>query len=462
MKSQNKVAFFNFLSVVLLRGISIFTAPVFSRLLGTEGYGVVSIYTIWVSAAAIVFTMQVQGTLPTAKVEFPENRQNAYHSSILFLAFLVFAGFSVLIMLFLEPISRILGLPRLLVPLILLQAFCNFCVQFLNQKFVYEYRADLNCLTSVSVAVLTLLFSILFIQLMPEGKGYYGRIFGMVLTYLLIGTIAFFYILKKGKTFYHGEFWKFCIPLAVPFVFYNLSDLILGQSDRVMLQRMLGESPVGTYSLALNFGNIMFTIFGALNTSWCPFFFDDMKFHRKENACRQAGNFLELYTVLSMGFLLLHQEVYHIFAGKDFWSGTVCIPVFVAGYYFNFLCTFPINFEYYHKKTRAVAAVTIFASLLNIGLNYVLILKMGILGAAAATTISHGVQFALHYIYGRLVLGKSDYPFGEKSWILWTLGFFAVMGFVYLAADLPVLRWLLGAGLGLWELTRIKKRKTIF
>ena len=64
MKKQNKVAFYNFLSVVLLRGLSLFTAPLFSRMLGTENYGVVSLYTIWVTAVSIVFSLQVQGTLP--------------------------------------------------------------------------------------------------------------------------------------------------------------------------------------------------------------------------------------------------------------------------------------------------------------------------------------------------------------------------------------------------------------
>ena len=38
MKRQNRVAFFNILSTILLRGISIFTAPLFTRLLGTGGY----------------------------------------------------------------------------------------------------------------------------------------------------------------------------------------------------------------------------------------------------------------------------------------------------------------------------------------------------------------------------------------------------------------------------------------
>ena len=462
MKKQNRVAFFNFLSVVLLRGISIFTAPLFSRMLGTDGYGVVSIYTIWVGASAIVFSMQVQGTLPTAKVEFSEEKQNAYHSSVLTLAFLVFAGFSALIMAFCRPVAQALGLPPVLVPLILLQAFCNFCVQFLNQKFVYEYRADLNCLTSVSVAVLTLVLSVIFIKLMPQGYGYYGRIFGMALTYLLVGSLAFFYILRKGKTFYNREFWKFCVPLAVPFVFYNLSDLILGQSDRVMLQNMLNASDVGQYSLALNFGGIMFTIFGALNTSWCPFFFDDMKFERRENVGRQAGNFLELFTVLSMGFLLLHREVFHIFASRDFWGGTVCIPIFVAGYYLNFLCTFPINYEYFKKKTKVVAVVTICASVLNIGLNYVLIRKMGILGAALATTLSHGFQFTLHYLYAKLVLGRADYPFRQSQWMLWGLIFLGAMVLTYVTPEYFLIRWALGAGLGIWEILRIRKRKSIF
>ena len=39
MKKQNKVAFFNILSVILLNGISMITAPLFSRILGDSGYG---------------------------------------------------------------------------------------------------------------------------------------------------------------------------------------------------------------------------------------------------------------------------------------------------------------------------------------------------------------------------------------------------------------------------------------
>ena len=36
MKRQNRIAFFNILSIVLLNGISLLTAPLFSRILGTS------------------------------------------------------------------------------------------------------------------------------------------------------------------------------------------------------------------------------------------------------------------------------------------------------------------------------------------------------------------------------------------------------------------------------------------
>ena len=72
MKNKNKIAFFNFLSNILLKGISIFTAPVFSRLLGTSGYGIVSIYNIWSRVAAVAVPLQTSGTLANARLEYPE------------------------------------------------------------------------------------------------------------------------------------------------------------------------------------------------------------------------------------------------------------------------------------------------------------------------------------------------------------------------------------------------------
>lgn len=461
MKKQNRVTFFNILSTMLLRGISLFTAPLFSRLLGPSGYGVVSLYTVWVGVAAIAFTLQTHGTLVNARVEYPQEQQNAYQSSVMTLSLLFYLVCSAVVIAFLPQVSRMLKLPWVLVLLILFHAFGSFCLNFLNSKFTYEFKADKNMYVSVGLTLTTVVLSVILILLMPDSINYYGRILALSLTYGILGITVCSYVLAKGKTFYNREYWTLSLTLALPVVFYSLSDLLLGQCDRVMLQWMMDTDMVGQYSLAYNFGGIMFTIFGALNNSWVPFYFDDMKQQRREAMHRQAGNFLELFTVLSVGFILLAPEVYHIFAGRKFWSGTNLIPIFVSSYYLNFLCTFPVNYEYYYKKTKAVAIITVGTSLLNLGLNYVLIGAMGVSGAALATAISHGVQFTCHYVYTRYWMKKGDYPFGIRLWAKYALCYFAMAALVLLTGQMGIARWALGAAIGLWELWRIRQRKVL-
>ncbi len=461
MKRQNRIAFFNILSTVLLNGISIFTGPLFSRLLGDSGYGLLKIYNIWVSVLAIVFTLQTQGTLVNARVEYGPQEQRRYQSSAMSLSITVFLICSALVCLFTQPLSDLLKLEPFFLRLMLLHAFGVFCVNFLNTKFVYEFKAGRNMAISLGVTLCTLVLSLILVLRLPQQTRYYGRIIAIAATYAAVGLPACAYILLRGRTFYNRGYWKFCLALAIPSVFYNLSDLILGQSDQVMLQQMLSEAEVGRYSLAWTFGNVMFVIFGALNKTWCPFFFEEMKQGQRVNMGKKTRNFLELYTVLSVGFILLATEVYHIYADSSFWDSTMVIPLFVSSYYLNFLCTFPVNYEYYHKKTKVVAAVTICCSLVNIVLNYFLIQLLGMAGAALATVLSHGLQLSAHYIYTRYFLGKGDYPFGLRLWWKYALAYFGAVAFVYLAADLWLLRWGLGAALGVWELLRIKKRKVL-
>lgn len=460
MKRQNRVAFFNILSIILLNGISIITGPLFSRMLGTSGYGTLKIYNIWVSVIAIVFTLQTQQTLVNAQVRYPEETQKRYQSAAMGLSVLVFSVCAGLVLLFLKPVSELLDLQQPLILLMLLQAFGTFCVDFLNTKYIYEFKAGRNMVISLVVTLVTLVLSVILILQLPFETRYYGRIVAIAATYGLIGLPVCAMILLQGKVFFHREFWKFCFFLAIPAVFHNLSDLILGQSDQVMLQHMLGVDTVGTYGYAWTFGNILFVIFGALNRTWCPFFFDEMKQGKQEAMLVKTRNFLELFTILACGFILLTPEFYHVYASREYWPGTMVIPLFVVSYYINFLCTFPVNYEYYRMKTKVVAAVTIFSSLANIAMNYVLIKAIGMAGAALATALSHGLQLLLHHLYCKK-LGQGSYPFPVRVWAKYAAAFAFVMVFVYATEGSWLLRWGVGAVLGIWELLRIKKRKVL-
>ena len=90
MKRQNRIAFFNILSTVVLKGSAFFTGMLFTRLLGGSGYGSLKLYNISVSIVAVVFSLQTQTTLANARVEYPEEAQKGYQSSAMTLSALFF------------------------------------------------------------------------------------------------------------------------------------------------------------------------------------------------------------------------------------------------------------------------------------------------------------------------------------------------------------------------------------
>ena len=67
IKNKNKIIFFNLLSTIVLQGLTFFAAPIFSSVLGTANYGIVSVYNTWVSIFSTVCSLQAASTI--VKVE---------------------------------------------------------------------------------------------------------------------------------------------------------------------------------------------------------------------------------------------------------------------------------------------------------------------------------------------------------------------------------------------------------
>lgn len=461
MNKQNRVTILNIASTLILTGISIFTSPLFSRLLGTSGYGIMSTYTVWMNAMAIIATLQTDATLIYAKVKYSEDEQLRYHSAVMTLSLVSCALVSLLIFIFINPISSLVKLSSGLIAMVLIQSFGSFSMNFLNTKLQYELKAGRNMLSSLSIVLISLGLSLVLVLSMPQEQRYIGRILGNVITYGVFGLGACGYILWRGRTFFNFSYWRFALGLVFPLMFMNLSYLVLGHSDLVMVRDYLGDSASGIYGLAYTFSGIIFTIYGAFNKSWVPFFFDDMKAGNAEAVNAKTKNFLELFTVLAIGFALLTKEVFHIFASEDYWSGTKLIPVFVASYYLNFLCTFPVNFEHYHMKVRMVSVVTVVSAVVNIGLNYVFIRSLGLLGAVIATMLSHMLQFVVHQFYASTVMRCGWYPFTTGIILRYALAFFLMIGVSFLLDGVWLARWAIGALIGVWELLRIRNRKVL-
>lgn len=459
--NSNKVAIFNIISTVILQGLTFISGPIFSGILGPNNYGIASVYLTWVQVASTVFSLQAAGTLAVARVNFPMEDQEKYQSSVMCLSTLSYLCFSIVTIFVACTVSDKFSISVPMVIFGLAQGWGSYCSGVVNSKFTYEFKADKNLILSVVSSVLVIGVSLVLVNVFPSEINYWGRIIAQSVVYTGIGLILFIFLLKRGKTVYNKDYWKFTLPISIPTIFHLLSYTVLNQCDKIMLQSMVSNSVAGIYSLACSFGGVINTIYSALNNSWVPFYFEYTRNNQIDEMKRHAHNYIELFTILCMGFILLSREVFHIYAKESFWEGTDLIPLLSIGYYFVFMYSFPVNYEFYNKKTKTIAFGTAGAAIFNIILNYIFIKLLSIQGAVIVTVISHGLQFLFHYICARNMLSK-EFPFRIKEFIPGLIAVCLTCAVYMFTKGLWFVRWGLGAVLGVWQFIKIVKRREIF
>lgn len=462
MNLENKTAVFNILGPIILNGISFFTIPIFTRLLGPEQYGVVAVYTTWVGIFSIVFGLQVQGSIGTAMVYFKKEEMKSYLSSILIMGLLFSLACLAAGWIFSKQLVSWLLLDATELGLMGIQSVGAFVIAFSGIAFIFYKNAKRNFLVNVSTAILTTVLSLLLILCyFPSDKLYLGKMYGMAIPITIMGAGLALYFIKEGHGTFDLRYVRFCLPICIPLVFHGLSQIILGQSDRIMLQHMVGNGPTGIYSFIITFSGVLMAIYGALNNTWVPFYYDDLKAGALEKISARTKNYIFIYTIMVIVFALWSPEVIRIFAPSSFWGAIDLIPLFVLGNYFNFLYSFPVNFEFFHKTTYTIAIGTICAAVVNIGANYLLIPYLGMWGAALGTLLAHVLLFAFHEIIATFVL-PFRYHYSMKDFLP---GIVVASVAVILAGSLKnfiIIRWIIGAVLsGIWCYS-IYRRKSLF
>ena len=463
--SANRLAFFNILGPVILNGINFFTLPLFTKLLGKENFGVVSLYTTWVQVLTIVMGLQTAGTIAAARVHIDEHEHDRYYSSALSLSCLSSVCVCALVWLLRKPITAFTEFSPTTVALLLAHSFGAYAISFVTAKLIQHKQAAANFAVSVLTSGSSVLLALLLVSRAQGDEALYtGRMLGYAAPNFVIGAALAAMMLAKGKTGFRREYWRFCLPLCLPLVLHGLSQIALSHSDIVMIQKLMGdEGAVGVYSAAFNVAHVLNILYLALNNTWVPLYYDHMKNGETEAVDRRGKNYLALFTVLSMGFMLLAPEVYGLLIDGSFAEGRRLLPVMTVSFYLIFLYSFPVNYEFYHKKSGMIAVGTCSAAVVNIIANYFLIKAYGVMGAAVATMLSYAALFVFHHIIAcRLIRGEA-YHYRMRRFLPGLAAVAACAAVCYLLDGVWLARWGLGAALGAYLAWRVVfRQKSIF
>lgn len=435
------------------KAITFLTIPIFTRLLTTSEYGIVSTYLSYVTIVGTFITLSLGSSIRSAFVDFRSDL-DSYISSIMFLSILNFCITSMMVIIIAHVFAP--QVDMILVVFCLIQAFMSCVIESISIKYMMELKYFKRTFLLAAPNVLVVVLSIIFILLIHDNKQM-GRIYAYVVVYLIFGIAYLVKAFIDGKKFIIFNYWKYALKFSLPLVFHGLSIVILAQSDRTMITAMRSVSETGIYSLVYNFSMIAIVITSSLESVWIPWFTDKMKLNDKKSINSSVKIYMELVTVMVICIMLVAPEILTVMAPQQYWSGKVLIPPIVLASFFMFLYSISVDLEYYYKSTKIIAINTIIAAIINIVLNYIFIPSYGALAAAFTTVTAYAVSFGIHY-YAARKLDNQLFPFITYVKPILIMG--AAVIFTYLTMNNGVIRWIIVVvGFGLYALISYKKHR---
>lgn len=403
MNRQLKVVFWFTIAGFLQRGIGIITTPIFTRVMTTDDYGMFSVFGAYDSVIAIVVTLNLHmGGIHNAFVKNPaENKKivSVFQS----LALTLSLGFLLFAFLFRRELSSLMGLPVAAT----MAMFLGFVFKepyhlwMIEKRYQYEYVRPVA--VSLAISLCAPLAGVAAILLFPERQGE-----ARILAYTAVGVVApgaFFYAAnyRRGKCFYDKELWSYALTFNIPLVAHYLSESLLNQTDRIMINAYLGTGDAGIYSVAYSAASLAMIFSSALNTAFVPWTYQKLK-EKDYRAIERAG-----YAVLTFlacvlsGMILLAPEVVSILAGSRYTGAVFLIPTLGASVFFSYMYQLFSRIELYYEKKRYAVIATATAAGLNIALNALWIPRFGFVAAGYSTLLSHVLFCVMHYFFFRKI-----------------------------------------------------------
>lgn len=466
-KSINKIGLITIVGMLCVELVNFLLIPILTRTLGTSGYGVISLYSTWVSIIVAVAGLQTTQSIVYIVNDEKKDVQNGKIASMLACSLVSFFILLVLSMLFFLFTGRLFSTEfKVLTAIAILHACGQYIVSFGTTLYTQKQQPMLQALISIIIAVSTSVLSIILILIIKDAdEKYYGRVFGFAVSYIVMGIvlsgiIVFPYIKEIRRSVVRQY-----IPLCIPIIFHSLSNVIYGQSDRLMLNAFLNDkSEVGIYSFSYSIATLICVLWTALNTFFQPFLFRYLKNSDYEELKKRRKNILSLFFMCYLIFIMLIPEAAEIYGGEEFVNGITYIPVLSFAFFVNFLYVFDVNYESYLKRPKIIAMGTMLAAVLNIVLNWMLIPVMQTAGAVLATVISYIALFVFHH-FNALRLAKSAgemYPYNRKeTYFYFVIGGVAMI-IMYALMDMAMIRWIVGIIAMLLLLYMVLKRRSLF
>lgn len=395
MPIQAKAVFWFTFCGFFQKGISVITIPLFTRLVPQEQYGLFNVFSAWQGILVIFATLNLQTAIMNAFLKFPDRKRII--SAFQGLSMTVSLFILVLYFIFRDFWDSLIGLSSLTIVVMLFSfLFVSPLIYWtVYKRYVYEYRGPV-IITILSSVLIPLVSCISILNTSAKGD---ALIYSYLAVTIVIGIFLFLYNQMQGKCFYDKELWKYAFFFALPLIPHNLSEIVLNQSDRIMIEHFSNTVNVSIYGLAYSAASIITIFLLAINTVFVPWQYQKLQTKSFGDLSKMANYVLTFAAALLLLLMMFAPEVVILFSTPDYYDAIYLIPPISLGLYFNYMYQLFFRVELYFEKRNGIAIASILAALANIGLNIILIPIFGYQVAAYTTLICYLLLCITHYIF---------------------------------------------------------------
>ena len=385
--------------------IPIFTNP---RFFTVDDFGIIGILDISGLVLIALFTFLLPQSL-TRWFWDKEHKEN--QKGIFFMTILTQLVISIIFSILLIPLSGTISelifersdLSGVIVLLILGSAI-QVLNNVINTLMMLQSRSVLYTLTNLSKLVVVLTLTLYFI--ISKGMGikgiYLAQLCGNIFFIILLGG----YTISNSRIYFEMRAFREMTIYGLPLFLGSISSVLLTVVDRFSLNALGLLKNVALYTLAFKITSVLkLVIVDSIKLALAPMMLKKMD--SPDN--KRYYSKIMLYTsyVLMFGIVAISLFSFEIIKvmtkSREFWNAVVIIPILSLSVFFVNMKEVTVYGLHIAKKSKIIGSIVVFATLISIFLNILLIPIWDITGAALATLISQFIYWlACHYFSQRV------------------------------------------------------------
>jgi O-antigen/teichoic acid export membrane protein len=397
-KSGVKSSFWDYISLLfgnlLLIPMGILSAAITTRILGTKGYGYLAIFNLVTTLGVMMTANWTAASLIRFGREEYDQHGKLNHTfwarSILLIPSLVVG---ILAIYFLkDSITNYMEMPSwtiwLVIGSILLMTIRTYLDHILQAIHRMKAYASIQIFFTC-VSILGLVFIVL--EFLPKTYlsviivGLTANVLAMIILWSLLIPTRVIFPIKTDRRMVQEV-----LSFSYPVIMGNLGAYVVNWIDVMVIKYYLSLSEVGGYQLAYNMFNLSIGLIGSTTILMTPILISFLASNREDLILRYSTRFIPQgvllwATVIGIG-LGVCPPVFQIVFGEGF---NVSIPYFqylAIGLAFNSLMIFYSGEITAYKLIKLGVMASVVRALINLVGDFVLVPRIGPLGAAIATT----------------------------------------------------------------------------